>query len=698
MKKSFPIQMLQNGGEVDEQQQQLARRKRAMELQHITPQFLPGVPLGMRPKKKKKPQDPLEPLAPQPQQGMQRGGKVKARGTDTVPIMATPGEFVLNRGAVAAAGKPFLNYLNQIGKGSPAMMQEGGVVGKDKKELFPVQYRQTGGQVSPVYPRGWVPFNLPPWSKYIPPVAIGSNLYRAVHNPIANIQNAAANKGGQGGGGTTGGTNWGSVFIDPSWINPPNIPITNQGVPAGGDNIPVEKPVIVQNPDTAGQATRGIQSRLGFSGPIGVAGGALPSTAISGGGSGSALSGIGQYFEGAVSTPDLSALAGLGGAPYGFGPRILHEGGEVTADPQGSPPGYQGGGEVADTSDFTTIPKQWLNQLLQSRVPTYPPQVIYPPGEQVYPRAEPVYPKAKLATPGDEARDPGFRGMVEIGPLEWGPPPLIGDWESKVLPPEYQFDRSRPGLFYGGTEQIPGALDALQPDQYGYRPLRLQGGGEVAGTEPPGGYNYPTEPALEDAQRKFRDAMMAASRRRAKAVPSADVFADTQDAMLQHPGIISLPTMDFDNTGDFSTATYEMDGKTYILPTMPGWTQQQTVSRFQQTGEHMGVFNNDANAQSFDQQFINLRGEKSPQGYQGGGMVRGGAGAPPSAASVRPAAFPINIAGILRGIGNQITQNRLRQQHFAHLASRNFNPNFQPQRKASPKSRRTASPFNPMRG
>jgi hypothetical protein len=51
---------------------------------------------------------------------MQQGGEAEGN-TDTVPIMATPGEHVMNRGAVAIAGRPYLDYLNAIGMQHPAM-------------------------------------------------------------------------------------------------------------------------------------------------------------------------------------------------------------------------------------------------------------------------------------------------------------------------------------------------------------------------------------------------------------------------------------------------------------------------------------------------------------------------------------------------------------------------------------------------
>lgn len=42
-----------------------------------------------------------------------------SRGTDTVPAMLTPGEFVINRTAAQALGAPLLNHLNQLRPGSP---------------------------------------------------------------------------------------------------------------------------------------------------------------------------------------------------------------------------------------------------------------------------------------------------------------------------------------------------------------------------------------------------------------------------------------------------------------------------------------------------------------------------------------------------------------------------------------------------
>jgi len=113
MSKNFPIQMLQQGGAVqgplrlpkyrggEYWEQALAKPAQEFASYELS-------------QKKKKPKP-----TPQPE-GMQQGGEAEGN-TDTVPIMATPGEHVMNRGAVAIAGRPYLDYLNAIGMQHPAM-------------------------------------------------------------------------------------------------------------------------------------------------------------------------------------------------------------------------------------------------------------------------------------------------------------------------------------------------------------------------------------------------------------------------------------------------------------------------------------------------------------------------------------------------------------------------------------------------
>ena len=66
-----------------------------------------------------------------------------SHGTDTVPAMLTPGEFVINRTAAQALGAPLLNHLNQLRPGSPvsapsAVAASSGV-GIQLVELVPAQ-------------------------------------------------------------------------------------------------------------------------------------------------------------------------------------------------------------------------------------------------------------------------------------------------------------------------------------------------------------------------------------------------------------------------------------------------------------------------------------------------------------------------------------------------------------------------------
>ena len=66
---------------------------------------------------------PNAPLVP-PVNPLNKGGPVYAstgmfvpKGTDTVPAMLTPGEFVIRRNAVKAVGMPLLRRINSMGKG-----------------------------------------------------------------------------------------------------------------------------------------------------------------------------------------------------------------------------------------------------------------------------------------------------------------------------------------------------------------------------------------------------------------------------------------------------------------------------------------------------------------------------------------------------------------------------------------------------
>jgi hypothetical protein len=82
----------------------------------------------------------------QPQQGLARGGVVYAnrgmfvpRGTDTVPAMLTPGEFVVNRSAVRSGNNLSVLQSMNGGGGAGAAMSRGGMV-----------YMQNGGLLAKV--------------------------------------------------------------------------------------------------------------------------------------------------------------------------------------------------------------------------------------------------------------------------------------------------------------------------------------------------------------------------------------------------------------------------------------------------------------------------------------------------------------------------------------------------------------------
>ena len=60
-------------------------------------------------------------------------------GSDTVPAMLTPGEFVMSKNAVQSHG---VGYMKQLNKGHIPGFRRGGVVGTGG-----VQYKQEGGQI-----------------------------------------------------------------------------------------------------------------------------------------------------------------------------------------------------------------------------------------------------------------------------------------------------------------------------------------------------------------------------------------------------------------------------------------------------------------------------------------------------------------------------------------------------------------------
>ena len=69
---------------------------------------------------------------------MATGGGVP--GTDTVPAMLTPGEFVMSKSAVAQHG---VGYMKSLNRGNIPGFNRGGVVGRGN-----VQYKQNGGSIS----------------------------------------------------------------------------------------------------------------------------------------------------------------------------------------------------------------------------------------------------------------------------------------------------------------------------------------------------------------------------------------------------------------------------------------------------------------------------------------------------------------------------------------------------------------------
>ena len=95
-------------------------------------------------------------------QKLQGGGRVKnqggetspeAEGTDTVPAMLTPGEFVMSRGAVNKWGVNTLESMNAAGGGTnqPKITQKVYARGGGR---VPMVYARGGGRVPMIYARG----------------------------------------------------------------------------------------------------------------------------------------------------------------------------------------------------------------------------------------------------------------------------------------------------------------------------------------------------------------------------------------------------------------------------------------------------------------------------------------------------------------------------------------------------------------
>jgi hypothetical protein len=83
-------------------------------------------------------QNMLDQLLGQGMIGFAQGGNVP--GTDTVPAMLTPGEFVMNKAAVAQHG---VGYMKSLNRGRIPGFNRGGVVGRGG-----VQYKQDGGGIA----------------------------------------------------------------------------------------------------------------------------------------------------------------------------------------------------------------------------------------------------------------------------------------------------------------------------------------------------------------------------------------------------------------------------------------------------------------------------------------------------------------------------------------------------------------------
>lgn len=67
------------------------------------------------------------------------GGVFQSQGSDTVPAMLTPGEFVMRKSAVDKLG---VGYMRQLNRGHIPGFKRGGLIGTGG-----VQYKQEGGQI-----------------------------------------------------------------------------------------------------------------------------------------------------------------------------------------------------------------------------------------------------------------------------------------------------------------------------------------------------------------------------------------------------------------------------------------------------------------------------------------------------------------------------------------------------------------------
>ena len=82
--------------------------------------------------------DPAKFAAYQKAKGMRQGGGVN--GSDTVPAMLTPGEFVMSKTAVQQHG---VGYMKNLNRGRVPGFRRGGLIGNGN-----VAYRQDGGLMS----------------------------------------------------------------------------------------------------------------------------------------------------------------------------------------------------------------------------------------------------------------------------------------------------------------------------------------------------------------------------------------------------------------------------------------------------------------------------------------------------------------------------------------------------------------------
>ena len=109
--------------------------KKVWETYQLTPE-------GLMKKQQKKKAASTKPTRPKKALGLAQGGAVSSamfvpQGTDTVPAMLTPGEYVVRKSAVDALGVDFLDYLNNSNHKS---------TGRKYSRGGQVQYLQEGGE------------------------------------------------------------------------------------------------------------------------------------------------------------------------------------------------------------------------------------------------------------------------------------------------------------------------------------------------------------------------------------------------------------------------------------------------------------------------------------------------------------------------------------------------------------------------